>query len=430
MKRILVNNIVPEEQCKISGFIERLRDSKNMIFVILKDISGKIQVTIEKETNAIVADALKDVIAGSVVSFCGKAVLSQYVKMGGIEFLPNSVIIESIAQASPITKEANQDTRFNYRWLDLREDNKSLIFKVQTTMEKAMRDYLVTQNFIELHTPKISAQSTEGGAEVFKLDYFGQPAFLTQSPQLYKQMAMAAGFERVMEIGACYRAESSFTSRHATEFMGFDVEMSYIESHAEVMDLEEKMLNYMLSCVKEKHAQEIMDTFGTEVVIPTVAFPRIPFKKVIEIVKSEYGYECDEKDLDPETERLICKYAQEKLNSEFVFVTEYPSANRAFYTMRCEDDKTLSKSFDLLWKDQEITSGAQREHNADKLAAQIAEKGIDPEKMADYISFFKYGCPPHGGFGLGLGRLLAKLLNINTIKEVSYLFRSPTRLNP
>ncbi len=430
MERTLIKNIVPETEIKISGWVERIRESKNMIFLVVKDISGHIQVTIEKATSEEIANALHGVIVNSVVSVYGVAHLSEYVKMGGIEMIPTKVEVLSKAEALPITEEASVEQQMNYRWIGLREDKNILLFKIQTLVEKAMRDYLVENRFIEIHSPKITAQSSEGGSEVFKLDYFGQPAYLTQSPQLYKQMAMAAGFERVLEVGPYFRAEQSFTARHATEFMGLDIEMSYINSHHDVMDIQEGMLCYMLKQVKEQYGEQIKEVFGVDIVVPTQRFPRIKFKDAMEILKNECGYNTGKNDFDTESERMICKYVAEKYGSEFVFITDYPFEARAFYTMKNEDDAVYSKSYDLLWKDVEITSGAQREHRPDVLASQIAEKGINPEVMKSYIEFFEYGCPPHGGFGMGLARLTAKMLNLANIKEASFIFRGPNRILP
>lgn len=430
MNRTLINEITPETEIKISGWVERIRESKNMMFLVIRDISGRIQVTIEKANNEELVESLHGVIANSVVSVYGVAHLSEYVKMGGIEMIPTKVEVLSRAEALPITEEANVEQQLNYRWIGLREDRNILIFKIQTLMEKAMREYLIENRFIEIHTPKITAQSSEGGSEVFKLDYFGQPAYLTQSPQLYKQMAMASGFERVMEIGDYFRAEQSFTARHATEFVGLDIEMSYVESHHDVMDVQEGMIVYMLGKVKEAYGEQIKEVFGVDIVVPTERFPRIKFKDAMEILKNECGYNTGKNDFDTESERMICKYVYEKYGSEFVFITDYPFEARAFYTMKNTDDPTYSRSYDLLWKDVEITSGAQREHRPDVLSAQIAEKGINPEVMKSYIEFFEYGCPPHGGFGLGLARLLAKMLNLPNIKEATFLFRGPNRILP
>lgn len=429
MKRTMIAGIIPEEECKISGWVERIRDSKYMIFMVLKDRSGHIQVTIEKEKMPIIVQKLEGVIAGSVVDVYGVAHLSEYVKMGGIELIPTDIAVVSYAEAMPITDKANFDQRLDYRWIDLREDAKRLIFEVETTAEMAMREYCIEHGFIEIHTPKLSAQSTEGGSEVFKTDYFGQTAYLTQSPQLYKQMAMASGFEKVFEIGPCFRAEQSFTSRHATEFMSFDIEMSYIESHHDVMDMEEDIIKYVLAKVNEKHGAKIKEVFGVDVLVPTMSFPRISFGEAMDILEKEYHYPRKD-DFDPESEKLMCKYAMDKYGCEFIFITDFPFANRAFYTMKQEGKLESSKSYDLLWKDQEITSGAQREHRASELKANIAAKGINPDNMKGYVDFFRYGCPAHGGYAIGINRFVAKLLGLPNIKEATFLFRGPNRIMP
>lgn len=430
MKRTYIKDIVAGKEYKVSGWVEKIRDTKYMTFVIIRDITGKVQVSIEKSALPVITETANRAIAGSVVSVVGKVITNPAVKISGIELLPSEYTIDSLSKPQPIQHDSSIDQRMAYRWLDLREEAKTLIFQVQTLMEKAMRDYLFDNGFIEIHSPKITGQSSEGGSEVFKLDYFGQPAYLTQSPQLYKQMAMAAGFEKVLEIGPYFRAESSFTSRHATEFMGLDIEISYIDSHHDVMDVEEGMLKHMLKEVHVKYGQQIKDTFGVDVIVPTAPFPRIPFHEALQMLADEYGTDPLESDFNPELEKLMCEYVQKKYKSEFVFITEYPFEVRAFYSMKDEKNPLLSKSFDLLWKDVEITSGAQREHRPEVLEKQLAEKGIKPEQMKSYIEFFEYGCPPHGGLGLGLARLAAKLLNIPTIKEVSYIFRGPTKLYP
>jgi aspartyl-tRNA synthetase len=274
---------------------------------------------------------------------------------------------------------------------------------------------------------------SEGGAELFTLDYFGQTASLAQSPQFYKQMAMAAGLERVFEIGPAFRADPSFTPRHATEFTSVDMEMSWIESHHDVMEFEEAWLSHVLQTVREKHAKEIAETFGAETIVPSLPFPKVTMDAAQEIL-SRKGYmapaDTKKGDIDPQGERLLCEYAREEFGHEFIFITDYPAEVRSFYHMRKEDDPGLTKSFDLLWKWMEITTGAQREHRYDVLARQAIEKGVSLESIQFYLDFFKYGCPPHGGFGFGLARLLAAMLNQKSIRDVVFLHRGPNRLIP
>jgi aspartyl-tRNA synthetase len=246
-------------------------------------------------------------------------------------------------------------------------------------------------------------------------------------------MAMAAGLDRVFEIGPAFRADPSFTPRHSTEFTSVDMEMSWIESHRDIMEFEEVWLVHVLKTVREKHGMEIAETFGAEVVVPSLPFPKVTMDEAQTILK-EKGYlppaDTKKGDIDPQGERLLCEYAKEKFGHEFVFITDYPIEVRPFYHMRQEEQPYLTKSFDLLWKWMEITTGAQREHRYDLLAKQATEKGVSLESIQFYLDFFKYGCPPHGGFGFGLARLLAAMLNQKSIRDVVFLHRGPNRLIP
>jgi aspartyl-tRNA synthetase len=297
----------------------------------------------------------------------------------------------------------------------------------------AMREFWIANGFVEIHTPKIMGSPSEGGSELFTLEYFGQTASLAQSPQFYKQMAMAAGMDRVFEIGPVFRADPSFTPRHSTEFTGVDMEMSWIESHYDIMESEEAWLCHVLKTVKDKHGHEIAEKFGVEVIIPSQPFPKITMQEALNILKDK-GYippaDTKKGDLDPQGERLLCEYAKEQIGHEFIFITDYPVEVRPFYHMRKDDKPNETKSFDLLWKWMEITTGAQREHRYDVLVKQATEKGVGLESIQFYLDFFKFGCPPHGGFGFGLARLLAAMLNQKSIRDVVFLHRGPNRLIP
>ena len=428
MERTLIKNIVPETEIKISGWVERIRDSKNMMFLVIKDISGHIQVTIEKANNEEIVNSLHGVIANSVVSVYGVAHLSEYVKMGGIELIPTKVEVLSVAEPLPIMDNANIDNRLDYRWIDLRSNRNTLIFKIQSCFTNAMREFLIKNNFIEIHTPKLIGAASESGSDVFEVKYFDRKAYLAQSPQFYKQMAMSAGFERIFESGPVFRAEQSYTNRHATEFSGFDIEFSYINSFEDVMSLEEDLLIAALSKVKEEYGEVIKEVFGTEVIVPTKPFPRMKLADVYkEIVK--YGYkqtEEDKLDLSTEAEKLVYNLAKDKFNHEFMFITDYPKDKRAFYHMRKDG---VPQGYDLIWRGVEITTGAQREHRFEILKQQAEEKGLGKD-VEFYLQFFKYGCPPHGGFGLGIDRITMLLLNIPSIKEAEFIFRGPNRILP
>jgi aspartyl-tRNA synthetase len=295
-----------------------------------------------------------------------------------------------------------------------------------------MREFWIRDGFLEIHSPKLMGSPSEGGAELFSLEYFGRPAYLAQSPQFYKQMAMAAGFDRVFEIGPVFRADPSFTTRHSTEFTGLDMEMSWIASHDDVMRSEERWLAHTLEQVRAQFGEAVGETFGVEITVPSVPFPRIPMAEALEIVRSRGHTPPPERrgDLDPMGERLIGEYVAESLGHEFVFVTDYPIEVRPFYHMRYDGGSHRTKSFDLLWKGIEVTTGAQREHRYDVLVRQAREKGLNLEPIQFYLDFFRFGCPPHGGFGAGLARMLMVLLGLPNLREATFLFRGPTRLSP
>ena len=427
MLRTYIGDVKPGT-VKISGFCENIRNKKSMAFLVIRDITGKIQVTVEKAALPEIAAEVDKLTLDSVVTVEGEAVASEYVKLGGIEILPTSLKIESIADALPIQEGAAIDSRLDYRWIDLRSEKNLLMMRAQTTMVAAMRSFLLSRNFNEIHTPKIIGAASESGSEVFKLNYFDRDAYLAQSPQFYKQMAMASGLERIFEVGPVFRAEKSYTSKHTTEFTGFDLEMSYIDSFEDVMAMEEELLTDMLAAVKEKHGEDIERLFGIPVVVPTLPFPRMKLADVYREIEARYGYTCPESeknDLTTEAEKLTKRLSMDMFGHEFLFVTDFGAEKRAFYHMRKDG---IPQGYDLIWRGVEITTGAQREHRYDVLKAQAAEKGLDKD-VEFYTEFFRYGCPPHGGFGIGVDRMTMLLLGL-TIKESMFIFRGPDRLNP
>ena len=420
---------IKEGQVEVQGWIENLRDKKNMQFVVIRDLSGKIQITVVKSEAPEVAEVFSHATLESTIKVIGKAVKNEYVKLGGIEILPESVEITSRAEALPIGPESFIDQRLDYRWLDLRQVKNQLIFQVQTVMAAALREFLLERQFIEIHTPKLIPTASESGSEVFEVKYFDRKAYLAQSPQFYKQMAMAAGFERIFECGPVFRAEKSHTKKHATEFTGFDLEFSFINSFEDVMKLEEELLTHMLKRIKERCGEKIKEVFGIDVVVPSLPFPRMKLADVYSELEKRYGFKVEESekgDLTTEAERLCEKLAKDMFGHEFLFITDYAAQKRAFYHMR---KNGIPQGYDLIWKGVEITTGAQREHRYEILKAQAKEKGLDKD-VEFYLEFFKYGVPPHGGFGLGLDRMIMVLLGVPTIKEAEFLFRGPDRLNP
>ena len=429
MNRTYIKDIVPGTPCRVRGFIENIRNKRTMAFLVIRDVTGKLQLTIEKEKLPEIAAVVDQLMLESVVTVTGTVVENEYVKLGGREMIPDTMTVDSLADAIPIGPDANIDTRLDYRWIDLRSEKNLLMFRVQTAFVNAMRAFLVERNFIEIHTPKLIGAASESGADVFELKYFDRKAYLAQSPQFYKQMAMASGFERIFETGPVFRAEKSFTNKHTTEFTGFDLEFSYIDSHEDVMALEEEMLTAALTVVKEQYGEAIEAAFGVPVVVPTLPFPRMKLADVYAELKARYGYECpagEEGDLTTEAEHLTAKLSADMFGHEFLFITDYAAEKRAFYHMR--DERGVPMGYDLIWRGVEITTGAQREHRYEVLCAQAAEKGLS-EDVKFYTEFFRYGCPPHGGFGLGVDRLTMLLTGL-PIKDAMFLFRGPNRLNP
>ena len=428
MERTYIKDIVPGYH-KVQGFVENFRNKRTMAFIVVKDITGKLQVTIEKEKHPEMLEMLDSLTIHSVVTFEGEVVASEYVKMGGKEMYPDKMRVESVADALPIKDDSDIDHKMDYRWIDLRRDANHLMLEMQTTLTNAMREFLVKKNFIEIHTPKLIAAASESGSDVFEVKYFDGKAYLAQSPQFYKQMAMASGLERIFETGPVFRAEKSYTNKHATEFTGFDLEFSYIESFDDVMKMEEELLTYALEKVAEKHGEDIKAQFGLEVIVPSLPFPRMKLADVYAELEARYGFKVPDEvkgDLTTEAERMTRQLAKDMFDHEFLFITDYDAKERAFYHMR--DEAGVPQGYDLIWRGVEITTGAQREHRYDVLKAQAEEKGL-AEDVKFYLEFFKYGCPPHGGFGLGIDRLTMLFLGLS-IKEAEFLFRGPNRLTP
>ena len=438
MNNIKINKLNEHfnEEVEIQGFVDNIRNLQYVQFIIIRDGSDKVQITIEKsdEKNNKLVEIVNDLTLESTVKIKGKVVENVKVKLNGMEIIPSCIIVTSKSSGELPIDIKNKDnslreTRLDWRFLDLRRDDNKLLFECQTYIEYLMREYWHNFDYMEIHTPKISASSAESGAEMFKLDYFGEKACLSQSPQFYKQMAMAAGFNKVFEIGPVFRAENSHTSYHATEIEMVDCEISWIDSYTDVMDEEEAWIKYVFNGLKEKYGDKIKDVFNVEVSDVTNNFPRITFEEVKKIMKEKYKYDGEkEDDLDRHEEELICEYAKKEYKSYFVFVTNFPYSARSFYVMK--DECGVTQTYDLLFKGIEITSGAQREHRYDILKKQIEEKGINPKDLEFYLNFFKYGCPPHGGFGVGLARILMRIFEIDNIREATFIYRGPTRLNP
>ena len=444
-ERTLVSQLQSREDgpVRVSGWVETVRDQKKVQFVILRDETGAVQLVnpatrpdpdaTEQDASALALTALiSELSTGTFLTVTGDLKHDERVKLGGVEIKIAGLEVAAAAlPETPIAADSGLDKRMDWRFIDLRQRRNNLVFRIQTTLEHAMRSYWVERDYVEIHSPKLMSTPAEGNAELFALEYFGdQTAYLAQSPQHFKQMAQAAGFGKVFEIGDVFRADPSFTSRHATEFTSIDAELSWIDSYEDVAAMQEELLAVAFQAVADKHGDEIKELFDIDVVVPTAPFPRIPLAEAREIVKAR-GYDIPrtDGDLDPEGERQISAHVQETYGHQFVFITDYHPEIRPFYHMR-NAETGLTASYDLLFRGTEITTGAQREHRIDVLEAQAVEKGLSLEGLEHYLDFFRYGVPPHGGFGMGLARVLMLMLGQDSIREVTFLFRGPTRLAP
>ncbi len=421
-----VSGLVGQET-SIVGFAHTIRAQSKIAFLLVRDVTGILQtvITIEQPEAFEIAKGLS---TESVVRVTG-LVKDAAQAPGGVEIETTAIEVLSVADAQlpiPIIEkkggeETEAPTRFDYRWIDLRKTEKLEIFKVWTELEKGFREYWDKHNFLQIYTPSFMSTPSESGAEVFEVQYFDRKAYLAQSPQFYKQMAMASGFEKVFMVGPVFRAEPSFTTRHLTEFSGWDFEMSYIDSHSDLMDAEEGMIVSGFTRLKEKFPH-------LNVVVPTMPFPRISMVEAKKILAERNIPSGEEHDLSPEEERAISEYVQEQYNHEFVFITEYHVSKSAFYHMRNEEGR--GKRADLLFRGIEVTTLAQREHRIEILEKQALEKGMSLEALKDYLNFFRWGCPPHGGAGIGPGRFIMKILDLPNVREATYLPRDVKRLNP
>lgn len=437
MKKIYFKNLNEylEQEITIEGFVDNIRILQYVDFLIIRDTTGKVQVTIEKNTsNEFLTKIVSTITPESTVKITGILHKNDKVKLNNMELIPTNITVTSkCLEELPLnykdSKSAAIDTRLNYRFLDLRSEKNILMFKVQTCMINAMREFVIKNNFTEIHTPKIISAASESGSEVFEVNYFGRKAYLAQSPQFYKQMAMCAGFEKVFEIAPAFRAEKSNSYRHTTDFTSFDIEMSYLNNLDELMDFEENLFIAGLKAVKEKYGKEIKELFNVEVIVPTKPFPRIKLEELYKILEKEYGYKMnyeDVGDMNAESEKLASKYVKEKYDHEFVFITDFSAKKRAFYHKR---ENGIPQGADLIWKGCETTTLALRENNYETLCKQAKEKGLDQD-VKFYLEFFKYGCPPHGGFAIGVDRITMLLLESGSLKETMFIFRGPNRLEP
>ncbi|MGV8145484.1 MAG: aspartate--tRNA(Asn) ligase [Alkaliphilus sp.] len=415
------------EEVLMKGWVYKKQNIGKICFVHLRDKTGIIQVVAEKEL-------CKDLRLETAISVLGKKTVNEKVD-GGVEI--HAKEIEVIAEATydklpfAINKkimDANLETQLNHRTIVLRAPKQRAIFKVQEEIIEAFRRFLKENHFTEINTPKIISSGTEGGSEMFVVNYYGKRAFLSQSPQFYKQMMVGAGFERVFEVGHAYRAELHNSWRHLSEYVSLDIEMGFIDSEEDIMDLEEKWLTCLFSHIK-KACEDDLKVFNIEIG-EVGRIPRIALAVAQEILKNKYQKKSPEGDLDSEGEKLFAEHIKKEYASDFVFITKYPAKKRPVYTMPDKNDKTLTNSFDLLYKGLEVTTGGQRIHGYEMLKNNMKDFGLEPSDFDFYLNTFKYGMVPHGGFAVGLERLTMQVLDLKNIREASLLPRDLKRITP
>ena len=418
------------EVIRIHGSIYKIRKMSDFAFVLLRTKRSVVQGVYSAECSEFPMESLTE---ESTVIFTAKVVAEERSKVGYELLLLKVEILSMPTESTPIViNQKKVDTSIenllNFRPITLRNEKERAIFKLQEGIGRAFREFLYGENFTEVHTPKIVAAGAEGGANIFKLDYFGKEAFLAQSPQFYKQM-MVGVFERVFEIAPVFRAEKHDTSRHLNEYTSVDFEMGFITGFEEIMDMEERMLTFMLAYLQEHYSKELE---LLKVQLPVIEkIPRVRFLEAKEMVSKAYGREIkDYEDFEPEEEKLLSELIKKQFGSEFVFVTRYPSKKRPFYAMESKENPEETLSFDLLFRGLEVTTGGQRIHGYEEQVATLKRLGMTVELFESYLMMHKHGMPPHGGMGLGLERLTAKLLGFENVRYATLFPRDINRLTP
>ncbi len=423
-------NEKPGAKVILAGWAEKIKVMGKLAFITLRDREGKIQLTfLEKEFGSL--RNLNELTIESVISVEGKIKKSK-LKSGDNEVIVKKLEILNKAETPlPISiHDKNIETEFSKRldnrFLDLRNSKQLAIFIIRQSIILAIREFLFKNNFIEMHTPKISEAGAEGGATLFPVNYFGKKAYLSQSQQIYKQIMMSSGFEKVFEIGPSFRAEKSHTTRHLTEFTHLDVELSFIDSFDDVLKLGERLLVYVLKYVS-KNCKKELKLLKRKLEIPKLPFPRISYAKALELLNSEkikikYGQE-----IDLEKEKILANIIRKKYKTDAYFIFNIPWEQAKFYWMKKDN---IGLGGDLEYIGQEIFTGSQREHRPEILIKQIREKGLKVKDFESYLQPFRYGCPPHGGFGLGVDRLTALICSLQNIREAILFPRDPERLKP
>ena len=415
---------------KMNGAVHNIRDMGEVAFVILRKAEGLVQCVYEEGKTDFDLKTLKE---ESAVEVTGIVTEEERAPQGFEIRLTGIRVLSEPAEGMPIAinkwkMNTSLETKLALRPVSLRNVRERAKFKIQEGIVRGFREFLFSQGFTEVRTPKIVSRGAEGGANVFKLNYFNKKAELGQSPQFYKQ-TMVGVYDRVFEAAPVFRAEKHNTTRHLNEYTSLDFEMGYIDGFEDVMAMETAMLQYVMKLLSEEYEKELL---MLNVTLPDVSkIPAVTFKRAKELVSEKYSRPIrNPYDLEPEEENLIGRYFKEEFGSDFVFVTHYPSKKRPFYAMDDPRDSKYTLSFDLLFRGLEITTGGQRIHDYDAIIKKMEARGMDPEELASYLMIFKYGMPPHGGLGIGLERLTMRLLNEQNVRETTMFPRDVTRLEP
>lgn len=417
----------PDNTVSIEACVHKIRTMSEFAFVILRTSKHLIQAIYEKDRCPKSMDELK---VGAYIKVAGHIREDARAQLGFEVLMTDFEVLSRPSADYPLNVghkkigcglEANLDNRS----VALRNPYEKAVFKIQEGIASGFREFMIKEGFTQVFTPKIVAHGAEGGANIFKLEYFDQEAYLAQSPQFYKQTAVAF-FDRVFEIAPVYRAEKHNTSRHLNEYIGLDFEMGFIDSMYDIMEMETAMLKHVIAYLNTQYKEELQTLGVTLPIIDTI--PSVTFVEALELIKGKGGK--NKYDLDPEDEVLLCEYAKENWGSEFVFITHFPASKRPFYAMDDKDDNRFALSFDLLFRGLEITTGGQRIHDYGEQVDKMIERGMNPEDFTHYLNIHKYGMPPHGGLGMGLERLVMKLLNLQNIRQASMFPRDVHRLEP
>lgn len=426
-----------EKTASITGMVQSVRRMAWGGFLLLRTEHDLVQVVFEADNSRLPVDRIRPEATVRVDGTVKSArITDRAVRPSGVEIHADAIELISEPEVGEfpvdITKKeltAGLGTIFDYRPLTLRHPKQRALFRIQSEVQQAFGEYLSGAGFTRIASPKLVRSGAEGGANIFSLDYFETEAYLAQSPQFYKQM-MVGVFGRVYEVGPVFRAEKHNTSRHLNEYVSLDLEMRLENSYAEIMQVEANLINAIIERIASSCEHEI-GLLGVELPRPIESLAIVPFAEAIEIVWREFGLDQrSEPDLSPEAEAHICTYAEREWESQFVFVTEFPSAKRPFYAMDDPVDPSRTLSFDLLFRGVEITTGGQRLHRYSDYVAKMNRLGMDPSRFESYLQTFKFGMPPHGGLGFGLERFTARLCGVDNVKCLSLFPRDRNRLEP